>query len=89
MKNRSETIIHETGRALNEHRATLYPREISEIESECIALYDAIVKNDINKMKEGIERVKKSAQKIGQTVYTGKAESQHYSGEGPKASPST
>lgn len=89
MQNRAETIIHETGRAVNEYRSTLYAEVISQIESECIALHEAITKGDMNKMKEGIARVKRSAEKIGHNVYTEQSQNPNYSEQGAKVNPST
>ena len=64
---------------------------VQEIENDIQALRDAITQNDATLMKEGVEKVRNGAMKIGQAMYanqqqSGQQESQQQSQEGGEQS---
>ncbi len=69
VRNQADTTLYETEKSLNEHKARLSEDVVSEIERDMQELRDAIAQNDNDKMKEGVEKVKNGAMKIGQAMY--------------------
>jgi molecular chaperone DnaK len=75
-RNQADTTIYETEKALNEHRSKISSEIAEEIERDIQSLKDAIGQNDNAKMKEGVEKVKNGAMKIGQAIYSSQNQSQ-------------
>jgi len=69
VRNQADTTLYETEKSLNEHKARLSEDVVSEIERDMQELRDAIAQNDSQKMKEGVEKVRNGAMKIGQAMY--------------------
>lgn len=70
---------------MNEHRSKISTEIAQEIENDIQALRDAIAQNDASRMKEGVEKVRSGAMKIGQAMYanqSGQQESQQQNQEG-------
>jgi molecular chaperone DnaK len=71
VRNQADTTIYETEKSLSEHRARLSEEIAGEIEKDIQELRDAVAQNDAQKMKEGVEKVRNGAMKIGQAMYSG------------------
>lgn len=56
---------------MNEHRSKLSPQDAEEIQRDLQELKDAINSNDIDKLKDAIEKAKNAAMKIGKAMYSG------------------
>ena len=54
---------------MNEHKSKLSEDVVNEIEKDMQELRDAIAQSDAQKMKDGVEKVKNGAMKIGQAMY--------------------
>lgn len=83
LKNEADTTIHSTQKSLDEHRSKLSAADIEEIEKEITALRTMTTEsnNDVEGMKEQIQKVKDAAMKIGKAMYsnTGGDQSQEQS----------
>jgi len=76
VRNQADTTIYETEKALSEHRSKLSDEIAQEIEKDIQSLKDAVAQNDAAAMKDGVERVRNGAMKIGQAMYSGQQQSQ-------------
>jgi molecular chaperone DnaK len=75
VRNQADTTIFETEKSLNEHRSKISNEVAQEIENDIQALRDAVAQNDAAKMKEGVEKVRNGAMKIGQAMYANQGQS--------------
>jgi molecular chaperone DnaK len=80
IKNQADTTLYETEKSLNEHRARLSQEVAGEIERDLQELRDAISQNDGQKMKEGVDKVRNGAMKIGQAMYANQGGAQQQQG---------
>ena len=62
-------MIHNTEKSLSEHRSKLSAEAATEIEQDIQFLKEAMNGDDPDKLKEGVEKVKNAAMKIGQAMY--------------------
>jgi molecular chaperone DnaK len=69
IRNQADTTIYETEKSLNEHKSKLSQEIVTEIETSIQELRDAIAQNDTQRMKDGVEKVRNGAMKIGQAMY--------------------
>lgn len=71
MKNEADSAIHNTERSLNEHRSKLQQNDIQEIETEINNLRTILADSKIEPqvLRDGIEKVKNAAMKIGKAMY--------------------
>jgi len=79
LKNEADSAVHNTEKALSEHKAKLQPSDIEEIEREInglrAILTEQLTLNDISRLKENVEKCKNAAMKIGKVMYQGSASS--------------
>jgi len=75
LKNEADSAVHNTEKALSEHKAKLQPADIEEIEREInglrALLTEQLAIKDIPRLKENIEKTKNAAMKIGKVMYQG------------------
>lgn len=71
LKNEADSAIHNTERSLNEHRSKLQQNDIQEIETEINNLRTILADSKIEPqvLRDGIEKVKNAAMKIGKAMY--------------------
>ena len=71
-------MIHNTEKSLSEHKDKLSAEAVTEIEQDLQFLKDAMNGDDVDKLKEGVEKAKAAAMKIGQAMYanTGSSDQQ-------------
>jgi molecular chaperone DnaK len=70
VRNQADSVLYETEKSLNEHRSKISEDVAKEIENDLQALRDAISSNDTQGMKEGVDKVRNGAMKIGQAMYS-------------------
>lgn len=77
IRNEADTLIYNTEKALEEHKAKIPPNDAEEIQKDINELKEAINTNDNVKMREAVTKVKNSSLKIGKAMYanTGSASS--------------
>jgi len=81
VRNQADATLYETEKSLNEHRSKISENVAKEVEESLQGLRDAIAQNDTARMKEGIDRVKNGAMKIGQAMYSSQSGSQGSGGQ--------
>jgi len=70
MRNEADSLIYNTEKSLEEHKAKLPPAEVEEIQKDINELKEAINIGDNNKMKDAITKVRNSSMKIGKAMYS-------------------
>ncbi|MFH1097178.1 MAG: molecular chaperone DnaK [Candidatus Desantisbacteria bacterium] len=74
--NQADTLIYATQKAVGEYGDKLNDAEKKEIEDAISELKDAMEKKDVDAVKNGIEKLGKASQKIGEEMYKQAAEQQ-------------
>jgi len=71
LKNEADSAIHNTERSLSEHKAKLQQADVQEIETEITNLRTLLAdgKAEPQVLRDGIEKVKNAAMKIGKAMY--------------------
>ncbi|MFH1896643.1 MAG: molecular chaperone DnaK [Candidatus Desantisbacteria bacterium] len=74
--NQADTLIYATQKAVGEYGDKLNDAEKKEIEDAISELKDAMEKKDVDAVKNGIEKLGKASQKIGEEMYKQAAQQQ-------------
>lgn len=69
VKNQADTLVYTTEKTLNEHKNKLSDSERREIENAISELKNAMNTDDIERIKEGINRLTESSHKLSQIIY--------------------
>jgi molecular chaperone DnaK len=67
--NQAESLIHSTGKSMEEHAEKVDPTTIEAIELAIVALKDELEAGDAGKIKSGIQNVTEAAMKLGEAIY--------------------
>ena len=72
MKNEADTSIHTTENSLNEHKSKLPADVVEEVQAEINSVKALVADESVNKdaLKEGVEKLKNAAMKMGKTIYS-------------------
>jgi len=68
-KNEAESLLYQTEKSLNEHRAKVSSEDVATIESDIKNLRGALDSADSDQIKSLADKLQQSSQKIGQSVY--------------------
>jgi len=69
IRNEADSLIYNTEKSLEEHKAKLPPADAEEIQKDINELKEAIQLNDNQKMKDAVAKVRNSSMKIGKAMY--------------------
>jgi len=75
-KNKAESLIHSTEKAMEEHNDKVDPTTIEAIELAMAALRDDLETEDAGKIKAGIQNVTEAAMKLGEAIYKASQEAE-------------
>lgn len=75
-RNQAEGLIHSTKKSLEEHSEKVDPSTVEVIELAVGALEEALGKDDVGKIKGGIQNLTDAAMKLGEAIYKAQAESE-------------
>jgi len=70
LRNEADSLIYNTEKSLEEHKAKLPPNEVEEIQKDINELKEAINIGDNTKMKDATAKVRNSSMKIGKAMYS-------------------
>jgi molecular chaperone DnaK len=73
-RNQAESLIHSTEKAIVEHKDKVDPTTVEAIELAIAALNDVLEKDDVGKIKSGIQNVTEASMKLGEAIYKAQAE---------------
>jgi molecular chaperone DnaK len=82
-RNHAESLIHSTEKSMEEHADKVDPTTIEAIELAIAALKDELEKDNVGKIKSGIQNVTEAAMKLGEAIY--KSQQEEQSGEASEA----
>ena len=84
LKNEADSALHNTERSLNEHKAKLQQADITEIETELSNLRTRLADGKVEPqvLRDGIEKVKNAAMKIGKAMYAQQSSTENQQGQG-------
>jgi len=68
-KNQAESLIHSTKKSLDDHADKVDPTTVEAIELAIGALEEALEKEDVSKIKSGIQNVMEASMKLGEAIY--------------------
>jgi len=69
VKNEADQYIYNTEKQLQEHSARIPDSVKDQVRGDISSLNEAIVSEDIEKIKESLERLKNSSMEIGKAIY--------------------
>ena len=69
LKNEADQAVYNTEKQLQEHTAKIPQNIKDQINGDITALNESIVTEDIEKIKEALERLKNSSMEIGKAIY--------------------
>jgi len=70
IRNEVDTLIYNTEKSLEEHKAKLQPAEVEEIQKDINELKDELVWMIIKRWKMQLEKLENLAKKIGRALYS-------------------
>ncbi len=68
-RNQAESLIHSTKKSMEEHGDKVDPTTVEAIEYAIAALEESLEKNEIGKIKSGIQNVMEASMKLGEAIY--------------------
>jgi molecular chaperone DnaK len=72
-KNQGESLLHSTKKSLKEHGDKVDPSTVEAIEFAMQPLEEALAKDDIGKIRGGIQNLTEAAMKLGEAIYKAQA----------------
>jgi molecular chaperone DnaK len=72
-KNQGESLLHSTKKSLKEHGDKVDPSTVEAIEFAVQPLEEALAKDDIGKIRSGIQNLTEAAMKLGEAIYKAQA----------------
>jgi len=82
IRNEADTLMYNTEKSLEEHKAKIPPTDVEEIQRDINELREALNTNDNQKMRDSVTKVKNSSLKIGKAIYSQSGSSGQGSGSG-------
>jgi len=70
MKNEADSMVHNTEKQLQEHGAKIPDSVKDQIRNDISSLNEAVVSENEEQIREGIERLKNSSMEIGKAIYS-------------------
>lgn len=70
MKNEADTMVHNTEKQLQEHGAKIPDSVKDQIRNDISSLNEAVVSENEEQIKEGLERLRNSSMEIGKAIYS-------------------
>ncbi|MDP4034341.1 MAG: molecular chaperone DnaK [Pseudorhodobacter sp.] len=85
-RNQAESLIHSTKKSIQEHGDKVDPSTVEAIELAMGALEETLEKDDVGKIKGGIQNLTEAAMRLGEAIYkASQAEAEAEAGEeGPR-----
>jgi len=84
LKNEADQAVYNTEKQLQEHSAKIPQNIKDQINGDITALNESIVTEDIEKIKEALERLKNSSMEIGKAIYSQTDSSESTASEEPQ-----
>jgi len=84
-RNQAESLIHSTKKSIKDHGEKVDPSTIEAIELAMGALEETLEKDDVGKIKGGIQNLTEAAMRLGEAIYkASQAETAGTAEEGPR-----
>jgi len=84
-RNQAESLIHSTRKSIKDHGDKVDPSTVEAIELAMGALEETLEKDDVGKIKGGIQNLTEAAMRLGEAIYkASQAETEATAEEGPR-----
>jgi len=84
-RNQAESLIHSTRKSIKDHGDKVDPSTVEAIELAMGALEETLEKDDVGKIKGGIQNLTEAAMRLGEAIYkASQAETEGAAEEGPR-----
>jgi len=83
-RNQAESLIHSTEKSIKDHGDKVDPSTVEAIELAVAALRDEVEKDNVDKIRSGIQNVTEAAMRLGEAIYKAQAEEAEAGDDGPE-----
>lgn len=70
LKNESDSMIYNTDKQLQEHASRIPDSVKNQVRGDINSLQESLSTDDVNKIREALERLKNSSMEIGKAIYS-------------------